>query len=163
MLVRSIAICLLLTAAPATLAAQALAPSVRDSIRYRFADPAGHPGARPLTDSRTGQVYVLSDTIVLDGHGIDSVEVRSRRIGGDTTVDVIARLRPSVVAGFSTATASHIGQVLVVTIADRIVAAGVVTSRLGSVVPLQSDVRRSTADSLAARVNGAPSGVRKAP
>jgi hypothetical protein len=163
MSIRSVGTCFLLAAAHRTLAAQAPAPSVRDSIQYRFADSAGRASGHRYSDPLTVQVYVLSDTVVLNGYGIDSVEVRSRRVGGDTTVDVVARLQPSAAGVFSTATASHIGRVLVVTIGDRIVATGMIQSRLGSVVPVMSGVARSTAEALAMRINAPANGATKGP
>jgi len=146
----------MLIVGPHTLAGQSMVSSVRDSIRYRFADTDERRGGRRFKDVHTGRVYVLNDTVILDGHGINSVEVRTRRVGADSLVDLIARLRPAAVDRFSAATASHVGRVLVVTIGDTIVSTGTIESRLGRVVPVMTAVRRSLADSLATRINTSP-------
>jgi preprotein translocase subunit SecD len=129
-----------------------------DSIQYRFVDDGAPANARRYRDPQSGRSYALRDSIVLDGRGVVQVEVRPRRVGTDTTWDVMARLTPAGTSALEAATSSHIGSMIAVLVGDEIVQTAIIQGTLRTtVIPIRTDLSRHEADSLAltARRGGA--------
>jgi len=130
-----------------------------DSIQYRFVDDGAPANARRYRNPQNGQSYALRDSIVLDGRGIVQIEVRPRRVGTDTTWDVMARLTPAGTSALEAATAGHIGSMIAVLVGDEIVQTAIIQGTLRTtVIPIRTDLSsRHEADSLAlkARRGGA--------
>ena len=137
-----------------------------DSIQYRFVDDGAPANARRYRDPQSGQSYALRDSIVLDGRGIAQIEVRPRRVGADTSWDVMARLTPTGASALEAATASHVGSMIAVLVGDEIVQTAIIQGTLRTaVIPIRMDLSRNAADSLAlhARPAGAACAVPKSP
>ena len=98
-----------------------------------------------------GTPIVVSDTVILDIAGIDSVWVW-RRPPAANTWDVVIRLSRSASAHVGASSATHIGKQLAVIVDHRVTTFPIVTAPLGSRAELLSDVPQATADSLASRV-----------
>jgi len=124
------------------LAAQTPTHSRTALIEYRWVDAVGQAGSRRYADPNTGQSYVLNDTIVLDLDGFQRAEAHPDRLANDGTWDVIARLNPAGVAAFSSATASHVGQTIVVLLDERIVSSAVIQSPLRSFAGIIRNLRK---------------------
>jgi preprotein translocase subunit SecD len=137
----------LVALAPIPLAAQGRC----DSIQYHFIDDGAPASARRYRYAPNGQSYALNDSLVLDGRGIASLDVRTDRISPDTTWSVIARLTPAGASSIAAATASHVGHMLVVLVGDEIIQTAIIESALRTSIPLRTDLTRAAADSLASR------------
>ena len=148
-----------LLVAPIALAAQAPTGARCDSIQYRFVDDGAPATARRYRSSQNGQSYALRDSIVLDGHGIAQIEARPRRVGTDTSWDVMARLTPTGTSALTAATATHVGSTIAVLVGDEIVQTAIIQSELRTtVLPIRTDLSRHAADSLALRARRAGPG-----
>ena len=124
-----------------------------DAIQYRFVDAEAPTTARRHRNVQTGQSYALRDSIVLDGHDIIQIDVQRGLVGADTAWNVMARLTPAGASALTAATASHIGSMIAVLAGDEIVQTAIIQSTLRTVVvPVQTDLSRRAADSLAARL-----------
>lgn len=117
---------------------------------------------RWAVSSETGQRYidpngtpvVVSDSVVLDMAGIDSVWVSHVPQTMDRW-DVVARLSRPASARIGASSATHLRQQLAVIVDDRVTELPIVTGTLGSRVQLLSGVARPSADSLAKRIEHA--------
>lgn len=102
-----------------------------------------------------GQSYALRDSIVVNGRGIAEIQVSARRVGTDTTWDVIARLTPAGASAMSAATARNLGETLALLLGDVITESGIIESPLGPQAPVRIGAARQEADSLAVRARRA--------
>ena len=135
------------------LSAQAPSGTRCDSVQYRFVDAEAPTTARHYRYAQPGQSYALRDSIVLDGHDIVGIEVQRGLFGTDTTWTVMARFTPAGASALTAATASHIGSMIAVLVGDEIVQTAIIQGSLRTaLLPVQMDLSRRAADSLAARL-----------
>jgi preprotein translocase subunit SecD len=149
---------LLLSYNPAIVSGQSPEHPKCETLQFRFVDESSPSGARRYVDTSQNGEYSLRDTVVLDGRGIDSIRVTAHRFLGDTVWDVSARVIPAAARAWGDATASHVGQRIVVLLGDEIVQTAIIESRIGARTGIRLNATHRVADSLALRARRAVAG-----
>jgi preprotein translocase subunit SecD len=127
-----------------------------ESVQLRFVDETPAHGALGYRDRGTGKLYALTDTVVLDGRGLQDVYIESWAASPhDTLWTVIATVKPASADSLSATLARHLKHRIAVLIGDEIVETAVVEGPLHAKLPLRIQVSKPIADSLVLRLRRA--------
>jgi hypothetical protein len=137
------------------LSAQQVAQGRCESIQLRFVNETPPQGAQRYRQHSTGQSFALTDTVALDGRGIDHVYLDPFTEGTDTVWTVVANVKAPFVGRLSALVATHRDGHLAVLIGDELVQTAVIAGPVTSNAPLRIMTSKRIADSLARRVRAA--------
>jgi preprotein translocase subunit SecD len=126
-----------------------------ESIQVRFVNETPPRGAHRYRERSTGESYALTDTVALDGRGIQDVSLDPFKNGLDTVWTVVANVKATFARAMSTLVAAHRDGHLGVLMGNELVQTAVIAGPLTSRVPLRIMTSKPIADSLARRVRAA--------
>lgn len=143
-----------LLAGPA--AAQRPIPARCEAIQIRVVDEKPRGSAQSYVDPITGDSYVLTDAVVLDGRAMQDVYAESF-VGspGDTVWNVVATVKPASADSLSAIGGRLFNRHVAVLIGDEVLQTSIVKGPLHTFVPLRIGASKTIADSLVLRVRRA--------
>jgi preprotein translocase subunit SecD len=149
---------LILFACPASLVRASRLPAQQvvqarcESIQVRFVNETPPKGARRYRERSTGKSYVLTDTVALDGRGIQDVYLEPFKDGPDTVWTVLVNVKSPFAEAMAALVATHREGHLGVLIGNELVQTAVIAGPVTSRAALRIMTSKPIADSLARRV-----------
>ena len=126
-----------------------------ESIQMRFVNETPSKGARRYRERSTGRSYAFTDTVALDGRGIQDVYLEAFKDGRDTVWTVVANVKAPFAEAMSALIATHRDGHLGILIGTELVQTAVIAGPMTARAPLRIMTSKRIADSLALRVRAA--------